>query len=150
LVMTTVSPHAVIYQPTPTQAENDHQATTGLVPVKQYDGSPIDPHSPNPAVPTPPGAPVVSSLTPTTGAIPSAPIALTVHGSAFTSAAKVIFNQNPVATTFVSATQLTCSVTAAAAGSYPVEVHDTGGYSNVANFTFTATARDQNSRGKLR
>jgi hypothetical protein len=134
-----VAPHAVTYQPTPTQAENDHQATIGLVPVKQYDGSPIDPSSTNPAVPQPPGAPHVASIAPTTGAIPAAPIALTVTGSGFTAAAKVIFNQNAVATTFVSATQLTCPVTAAAAGSYPLEVHDTGGYSNTVQFTFTAT-----------
>jgi hypothetical protein len=138
-----VAPHAVIYQPTPTQHENDLAATTGVPPVKQYDGSPIDPNSHNPAVPQPPGAPVISSLAPTTGAVPAAPIALTVDGSGFTAAAKVLFNQNAVATTFVSASQLTCSVTAAAAGSYPVEVHDTGGYSNTVQFTFTATAREE-------
>ena len=135
-----VAPHAVIYQPTPTQHENDQTATTGLPFVKQYDGSPIDPHSPNPAVPQPPGSPNISSITPTTGALPAAPIALTVHGSGFTAAAKVLFNQNAIATTFVSSSQLTCSVTAAAAGSYPVEVHDSGGYSNTVQFTFTATA----------
>jgi hypothetical protein len=135
-----VAPHAVVYQPTPTQHENDLTATTGLPSVKQYDGSPIDPSSPNPAVPQPPGSPVIASIAPTTGAIPAAPIALTVHGSAFTAAAKVLVNQNAVATTFVSSSQLTCSVTAAAAGSYPVEVHDTGGYSNTVQFTFTATA----------
>jgi hypothetical protein len=135
-----VAPHAVIYQPTPTQAENDQTATTGLPPVKQYDGSPIDPSSHNPAVPQPPGSPVITTISPTTGALPAAPIALTVHGSGFTAAAKVVFNQNAVATTFVSSSQLTCSVTAAAAGSYPVEVHDAGGYSNTVPFTFTATA----------
>ncbi|SIO49795.1 IPT/TIG domain-containing protein [Bradyrhizobium erythrophlei] len=146
------SPQAVVYQPTPTQHENDLTATTGLPPVKQYDGSPIDPQSPNPAVPHPPGSPIITSLVPTTGALPSAPIALTVDGSGFTAAAKVIFNQNAVATTFVSSSQLTCSVTAAAAGSYPVEVHDSGGYSNVLQFTFTATAEDQPqaSRGSTR
>jgi hypothetical protein len=136
-----VDPHAVIYQPTPTQLENDKTATTGMPFVKQYDGSPIDPASHNPAVPQPPGAPVIASISPTTGALPSAPIALTVNGSAFTAAAKVIFNQNAVATTFVSASQLTCSVTAGGPGTYPVEVHDAGGYSNAVQFTFTATAQ---------
>lgn len=135
-----VAPQAVVYQPTPTQAENDAAATTGLLPVKQYDGSPIDPSSHNPAIPTPPGSPVITSIAPTTGALPAAPIALTVHGSGFTAAAKIIFNQNAVPTTFVSSSQLTCSVTAAAPGSYPVEVHDSGGYSNTTPFTFTATA----------
>jgi hypothetical protein len=137
-----VEPFAVAYQPTPTQHENDLAAVGSLPSVKQYDGSPIDPSSHNPAVPTPPGAPAISSITPTTGALPAAPIALTVHGSGFTAAAKVIFNQKTVATTFVSSSQLTCPVTAAAPGSYPVEVHDTGGYSNTVQFTFTATARD--------
>ena len=135
-----VSPQAVTYQPTPTQAENDQAALTGATPVKQYDGSPIDPSSNNPGIPAPPGSPVISTIAPTTGAIPAAPITLTVNGSGFTSAAKVIFNQNAVATTFVTAVKLTCPVTAAAAGSYPVEVHDAGGYSNTVQFTFTATA----------
>jgi hypothetical protein len=51
----------------------------------------------------------------------------------------VIFNQDEVATTFVSSTELSCSVTAAAAGSYPVEVQDAGGFSNSVQFTFTAS-----------
>jgi hypothetical protein len=139
-----VAPYAVTYQPTPTQAENDQTATTGNPPVKQYDGSPIDPHSYNPAVPSPPGAPVITTISPTTGALPAAPIALTVHGSGFTAAAKVIFNQNAVATTFASSSQLTCSITAAAPGSYPVEVHDHGGYSNAVNFSFTASTQMSN------
>jgi IPT/TIG domain len=137
-----VAPHAVIYQPTPTQHENDLAATTGLPPVKQYDGSPIDPNSFNPAVPQPPGSPVITSITPTTGALPSAPIAVTVHGSGFTAAAKVIFNQNALATTFVSSSQLTCSVPAASVGAHPLEVHDAGGYSNTVQFTFTAVVRE--------
>ena len=87
---------------------------------------------------------VVASL-PTTGALPSAPITLTVDGSGFTAAAKVIFNQNAVATTFVSASQLTCEVTATAAGTYPVDVQDVGGFSNTAQFTFTAAAETSES-----
>jgi IPT/TIG domain len=136
-----VTPHAVNYLPTPTQHENDLAAAGAVPPIKEYDGSPIDPSSNNPAVPQPPGAPVISSIAPTTGAIPSAPIALTVHGSGFTSAGKVIFNQAAVATTFVSATQLTCSVTAAAAGTYPVEVEDALGFSNTVQFVFTASTQ---------
>jgi IPT/TIG domain len=135
-----VDPHAVTYQPTPTQHENDLAAVGTLPPVKEYDGSPIDPSSNNPAVPQPPGSPDITSISPTTGALPSAPIALTVNGTGFTAAAKVIFNQNAVATVFVSATHLTCSVTAADAGTYPVEVEDAGGFSNTVQFTFTATA----------
>jgi hypothetical protein len=140
-----VSPQAVTYQPTPTQHENDLAAAGSLPPIKAYDGSPIDPHSANPALPTPPGAPVIASLAPATGAIPAVPIAVVVHGSGFTAAAKVLFNQNPVATTFVSATQLDCSLTAAAAGSYPVEVHDNG-YSNTVQFVFTATSTQTQRR----
>lgn len=134
-----VAPHAVVYQPTPTQLENDQAALGSLPPLKDYDGSPIDPSSNNPVLPAPPGAPVISTIAPTTGALPSAPFAITVHGSGFTAAAKVIFNQTAAATTFTSSSQIACSGITAPVGSYPLEVHDAGGYSNTVQFTITAT-----------
>ena len=138
-----VTPYAVTFKPTPTQAENDAAVTTGLPAVKAYDGSPIDQSSKNPAVPAPPGSPSISSLTPITGALPSAPFAVGVHGAGFTAAAKVFCNQNQIAAVFSSATLVNCTITAAAVGSapgtYPVLVEDVGGFSNTVTFAVTAT-----------
>ena len=39
------------YMPTPTQAENDLAAIGQVPPIKDYDGSPIDPSSNNPVDP---------------------------------------------------------------------------------------------------
>jgi hypothetical protein len=132
------------FMPTPTQAENDLAATGHPPPIKDYDGSPIDPHSNNPALPAAPGAPTISSLTPNTGALPSAPFAVIVHGANFTNAAKIKVSGNFIPTTYTSATQLSCSITAAQAGNSPgilqVRVEDTGGFSNTLQFTVTATA----------
>jgi IPT/TIG domain len=139
------------FLPTPSQAENDLAATGQLPAVKDYDGSPIDPSSHNPAVPGAPGAPHITSLTPNTGALPSAPIAVVVNGTNFTTAAKIHFNANAIATTYTSATALGCSITAAEAGnapgSFPLRVEDKGGYSNTVQFTFTATARSGRQQG---
>ena len=132
------------FMPTPTQAENDQTATGTPVPKKDYDGSPIDPSSHDPTVPAAPGAPTLSSLTPNTGALPSAPIAVVVHGTNFTATSRIKVAGSFVPTTFTSATQLSCSITAAEAGNQAgilqVRVEDYHGFSNTLNFTMTATA----------
>jgi hypothetical protein len=132
------------FMPTPTQAENDLTATGHLPAVKDYDGSPIDPSSPNPAVPGAPGAPTLASLTPNTGALPDAPFAVVAHGTNFTNAARISVEGNDIPTTFNSATQLSCSITEAEAGTpgiLQVRVEDTGGFSNTLQFVVTASAQ---------
>jgi hypothetical protein len=64
-------------------------------------------------VAVPPPVPVVSSLSPSTVVAGAGGFTLTVNGSGFTSASVVKWNLSPRATTFVSGSQLTASITAA-------------------------------------
>jgi trimeric autotransporter adhesin len=82
--------------------------------------------------------PVVTSLSPASAPAGGADFILTVTGSAFSSSAAVQWNGTPLATTFVSASQLTAKVPAAltaAAGTASVTVTGDGGPSNTAAFT---------------
>ena len=63
---------------------------------------------------TPPAAPTVTSLSSTTAVAGGAGFTLTVTGTNFLSASVVYFGEQPLATTFVSATQLTAAVPAQA------------------------------------
>jgi hypothetical protein len=64
--------------------------------------------------------PVLTSIAPTS--VPAGVVALTVSGSGFVSGAQVVLAGAPLATTFVSATQLTATGTENAAGNYAVSV----------------------------
>jgi hypothetical protein len=64
--------------------------------------------------------PVLTSIAPTS--VPAGAVALTVNGSGFVSGAQVVLAGAPLATTFVSATQLTATGNVAAAGNYAVSV----------------------------
>ncbi|WP_216690203.1 IPT/TIG domain-containing protein [Hymenobacter siberiensis] len=87
--------------------------------------------------------PVISSLTPATAVAGAAAFTLTLNGTGFYSGSVVSFNGTALATTFVSATQLTASVPAAAiatAGTCGVTVINAapgGGTSAGATFTVT-------------
>jgi len=89
-------------------------------------------------------APAVTSLSPTSAVASSAAFNLTVNGTGFISGSVVRWNGGDRATTFVSATQLTASITAAdiaTAGTVPVTVFNPapgGGTSNAATFMVTA------------
>ena len=61
----------------------------------------------------PPPVPAVTSIAPTTVVAGAAGFTLTVNGSGFTSSSVVNWNGSPRATTLVSSTQLTTSITAA-------------------------------------
>jgi IPT/TIG domain-containing protein len=64
--------------------------------------------------------PVLTSIAPTS--VPAGAVALTVNGSGFVSGAQVVLAGAPLATTFVSATQVTATGNVAAAGNYAVSV----------------------------
>jgi hypothetical protein len=64
--------------------------------------------------------PVLTSIAPTS--VPADVVALTVNGSGFVSGAQVVLAGAPLATTFVSATQLTATGTENAAGNYALSV----------------------------
>ena len=87
-------------------------------------------------------APVVTGLSPSSATAGGSAFTLTVTGSNFVNGAKVRWNGSDRATTFVSATQLQASITAAdvsAAGTVPVTVlNPDGGVSNTVNFTVSA------------
>jgi hypothetical protein len=64
--------------------------------------------------------PVLTSIAPTS--VPAGVVALTVNGSGFVSGAQVVLAGAPLATTFVSATQLTATATENTPGNYAVSV----------------------------
>ena len=80
----------------------------------------------------------ISSLSKTSATAGDAAFTLTITGTAFTSASSTLWNGAPLATTFVSATQLTAAVPAnllAAPGSATITVADSGVTSNGLRFT---------------
>lgn len=88
--------------------------------------------------------PVISSLSPTSASSGGPAFNLTVNGTGFVSGAAVQWNGSSLATTFVSATQLTAQVPAsdtAAAGSASVTVLNPGSApSNAVTFIVTVSA----------
>ncbi|WP_460499884.1 T9SS type A sorting domain-containing protein [Hymenobacter agri] len=88
--------------------------------------------------------PSITTLTPNTTTVGSSDFTMTLDGTGFQSGATAYFNGTALTTTFVSATQLTATVTAAlvaTVGTYPVVVKNSNGAaSNAINFTVTAVA----------
>src|SRR3984957_20278202 len=64
--------------------------------------------------------PVLTSIAPTS--VPAGAVAITVNGSGFVSGAEVLLAGAPLATTFVSATQLTATGSESSAGAFSVSV----------------------------
>ncbi len=89
-------------------------------------------------------SPAISSVAPSTGTAGMAAFTLTVNGSTFVSGSTVQWNGTARTTTYVSASQLTASITAAdvaTAGTASVVVANPDGTkSSAANFTITASA----------
>jgi hypothetical protein len=89
-------------------------------------------------------APVASSLSPASAVAGSGSFTLTVNGSGFVSTSVVAWNSSPRTTTFVSATQLRATITAAdlaSAGSATVQVGTPapgGGLSSPLTFMITS------------
>jgi 6-phosphogluconolactonase len=87
--------------------------------------------------------PAINSISPNSAIAGGAAFTLTINGTNFVPATTVNFNSTAPATTFVSATQLTAAVPAAAiasAGTATVTITNPapgGGTSNVANFTIS-------------
>ncbi|KAA9340149.1 T9SS type A sorting domain-containing protein [Adhaeribacter soli] len=96
---------------------------------------------------TPNPVPAITGISPNTAAAGSANVAFTVTGSNFTGSSVINFNGVAKATTFVSATQLTATLTSAdlaTAGNVPVTVTTPtpgGGTSNTETFTITPAAQ---------
>ena len=92
--------------------------------------------------PVAPTAATITSLSPASVGVGSGPFTLTVDGSGFVAASVVSLNGAPLLTTFVSATQLSASVPAAAvasAGNLSATVLNPSNLvSNTASFTTTA------------
>jgi IPT/TIG domain len=88
----------------------------------------------------PPAAPVLATLTPATCVVGAAAFTLRVQGSGFTATDVVNVNGAPVATTFVSANELTTPIASpVSAAAIPVTVQGAGGVSNALTFTVTAS-----------
>jgi IPT/TIG domain len=88
-------------------------------------------------------SPTIASLNPNTANAGGSSFTLTVNGTGFANGAVVQWNETPLSTTFVNATQLTASVPAnliAAAGTAEVVVVEQGITSNSLRFTITAPA----------
>jgi hypothetical protein len=86
-------------------------------------------------------APVVTSLSPSSATAGGPAFTLTVNGSGFVAGSNVEWNAVPVATTYVSASQLTASIPAsliAASTNASVTVLNTGGLTS-GNVTFPVT-----------
>jgi predicted heme/steroid binding protein len=86
----------------------------------------------NPALPT------ITSLSPTSSTAGGAGFTLTVNGTNFDSSAKINWNGSALATTYVSATQLTAAVPAnliASAGTASISVSTTAGTSGASTIT---------------
>jgi len=90
----------------------------------------------------------LSTLSPSNILVGSANFTLTVNGSNFLSGSKINWNNNPLSTTWISASQLTATISASlidTAGSATIFVNNPspgGGNSN--NLTFTITALTNN------
>lgn len=133
-------------QATPTQEENDLAKLGIFVPVKEWDGSPVDPNSPDPTTPpqVPPDPeppdpepgvpPVVTSISPTTTNTGSQKIS--VRGTGFTPASKIVFNGAEQVTTVQTLEWLQATITKPGVGFYDVWVRDAGGDSNKMQFQF--------------
>ena len=75
----------------------------------------------------PPTAPVLNSLSPNSATVGAATLTMTVNGANFDSDAEVLWNGSPIATTFVSSTQVTASINASlltTAGTRTVQVRN--------------------------
>src|SRR5207237_52192 len=89
--------------------------------------------------------PTITSISPTSATVGSAEFTLTVNGTNFVSTSTVNWNGAPLATSFVSATQLTATVPAslvATAGTASITVANPspgGGTSNAQTFTIANT-----------
>jgi 6-phosphogluconolactonase (cycloisomerase 2 family) len=89
--------------------------------------------------------PAIAMISPVTAVYGGAAFTLTVNGTNFVAASVVIFNGTSCTTTFVSATQLTAAIPAAALASGPGSVAVTvtnpagGGTSNAVSFTIGPT-----------
>ncbi|MCK5223104.1 MAG: IPT/TIG domain-containing protein, partial [Candidatus Aminicenantes bacterium] len=58
------------------------------------------------------GDPVLSSITPSSKAVNMPQFILTAKGSGFQESAKIFFNNNEMVTTFISTTELKCTIPA--------------------------------------
>ncbi len=117
-------------------------ATSGTIAVTTPSGTATSATAFTVLVPNP--VPAITSLAPATAVAGAAALTLTVNGTNFISGSVVNFNGAALATTFVSATQLTAPVPATAlatAGAFDVTVTNPapgGGTSTAAVFTVTA------------
>ena len=88
-----------------------------------------------------PAPPVATTLTPATATIPAAPFTLHVGGTGFRQGMQILWFGNPVATTYVSATELTTPIDLSLSlnpYNIPVAVRTLAGQdSNVLTFTLT-------------
>ena len=119
-------------------------ATSGLIAVTTPGGTATSTGSFTVTVPN--AVPTIASLAPATAVAGSGAFTLTVNGTGYFSGSVVNFNGTALATTLISATQLTAAVPASAvatAGAYAVTVSNPapgGGTSASATFTITVPA----------
>lgn len=92
-----------------------------------------------PGEPPPVLAPILSAINPNTAEVGAADLTMTATGENFDGSSVIMVNDTPVATTFVSPTELTTLVRPAGATAGPMSVHIATGalVSDPLEFTFT-------------
>jgi hypothetical protein len=120
-----------VYAPVPLLMDGCGPALTpGTMPVPNQ----IAASSLSPAV-----NPTLTTIAPTTSVHGTAAITMTATGTGFTKQSKIVIGGVPQATTFVSATSLTCLATPPAAAGTPAVTVVTGGVVTTAPQTWTIT-----------
>src|SRR5204863_400722 len=133
----TVNTNTGVISGTPTTA-----GTTNVTITASNGATPCNTSAQQTVVITIRATPTVSSLSPTCATAGGPQFTLTVNGSNFVSGSTVNWNGSPLATTFVSATQLTATVPTsliATAGTASITIlTPCGGTSNPSTFTIAA------------
>ena len=127
---------------TTTTLVSDHDRGSLAWAERQLGGVANEPMTPGGGGGTPPPdpAPVLTTLTPATGSAAAGPITVTLTGTGFIAESVALVNSSPVATTYVSATELTVTYDPATEGDKTVSVRNgAAGAPTSGTLTFTVT-----------
>jgi hypothetical protein len=132
----TASYSSAIYAPIPLVTVG---AGPALVKATTDAGAPVSPNTNHASSLSPATNPTLTTIAPTTSVHGTAAITMTATGTGFTRQSRIVIAGVPQATTFVSATSLTCLATPPAAAGTPAVTVVTGGVVTTAPQTWTIT-----------